>query len=205
MRRLARALAPIALTLTLIAHPAVAQTAAEKANALFEAEDWAAAAKAYEALLAGDRRSGDPAGAGGCPRRRRPFPLRSSPSKPSTGSSRAVDLGLPVGFMDSLPALAEIREDSRFAELRQVAERKSFPCKHQPRYRDFDFWIGRLGGLRPGRRQGRHQHHRGARFGGLHTVRKLAQRIRQRRPQHQLRRPRHRSVGPGLDGQPTAR
>ncbi len=44
--------------------------------------------------------------------------------------------------MDSLPVLAEMREDPRFAEHRKVAERKTFPCKHQPRYRDFDFWIG---------------------------------------------------------------
>ncbi len=135
------ALALIALTLALAAHPAAAQTAAEKADALFEAEDWPAAAEAYKAVL---KATEDPA----------TLPVQAAvrgavahfhsgqPDQAFDWLERAVDLGLPVGFMDSLPALAEMREDERYAELRKVAERKTFPCKHQPRYSDFDFWIG---------------------------------------------------------------
>ncbi len=82
-------------------------------------------------------------------------PRQGHPDPAFEWLERVVELGLPVGFMDSLPALADLRKDARYAELRLVAERKSFPCKHQPRYRDFDFWIGTwdvfgLGGAKAG-------------------------------------------------------
>ncbi len=149
MRRSASVLALIVLTLALTTHPALAQTPAETANTLFEAEDWPAAAKAYEALL---KATEDPT----------TLPVQAAvrgavahsrsghPDPAFEWLGRAVELGLPVGFMDSLPALADLRKDERYAELRLVAERKSFPCKHQPRYRDFDFWIGTWDVFGPG-------------------------------------------------------
>ena len=136
-----RSFALITFFLALTALPAVGQTAVEKANALFEAEDWAGAAKAYDAAW-------DSAEIPASLKVR--VAIRGAVAHFRQGHGdrafewlgRAVESGLPVGFMDNLPVLAEMREDPRFAELRLVAERKSLPCKHEPIYRDFDFWIG---------------------------------------------------------------
>ncbi len=47
-----------------------------------------------------------------------------------------------AGLLDSEPLLASIRGDARFAALKDAIDRKAHPCRHDPHYRAFDFWIG---------------------------------------------------------------
>lgn len=153
MRRPALALASIALTLTLSAFPATAQPpTAEEADALFDAEKWSEAAEAYAAIW---EAAEDPA----------KVPLRVAARAAKAHLrldhrdealdwlKRGVDIGLPLPFLDGDPDLAGLRDDERFADLRKVAERKTFPCRHEPRYRDFDFWIGSWDVYGPGGRK----------------------------------------------------
>ena len=141
MPKPARTLALVALTFALTVHPVAAQPTVEEADALYTAEDWTGAVAAYQAIW---EAAEDPS------LLQVQIPVRTTVAHLRLGQrepafewlERAVELGLPPTYMDSLPALADLREDSRFAELRQIAERKSFPCSHEPRYRDFDFWIG---------------------------------------------------------------
>ncbi len=131
----------LALIMILAAHPVAAQPTVEEADALYTAEDWAGAAAAYEAIW---NAAADPTSLQvQIPVRLTVAHLRQGHKDQAfTWLERAVDGGLPSTYMGTIDALAEMRDDPRFAELREVAERKSFPCTHEPRYRDFDFWIG---------------------------------------------------------------
>ncbi len=137
MRRLSRLITILALPVLLWTSAASAQ----EPDALFEAEDWAGAAAAYDALLAAAE---DPAKLS--PR----TAARAAIAHLNLGHRdqafvwlrRGATLGLPLGFFDNNPALAAARDDARFAEVRQVAERQSFPCRFEPVYRHFDFWVG---------------------------------------------------------------
>ncbi len=58
-----------------------------------------------------------------------------------------LDRALGAGFaspplLDSEPLLARLRADPRWSAARLAADRAAFPCRHDPRYRQFDFWIG---------------------------------------------------------------
>jgi hypothetical protein len=58
-----------------------------------------------------------------------------------------LDKALVAGFpqpalIASDPDLAALRKDPRFASLAQHAEELAHPCLHDPRAREFDFWIG---------------------------------------------------------------
>jgi tetratricopeptide (TPR) repeat protein len=44
--------------------------------------------------------------------------------------------------LDGDPDLASLRGSERFGALRDGAERLAFPCRHDPRYRELDFWLG---------------------------------------------------------------
>ena len=141
MRRPSRALALIALALALGGPAAAGPSAVDAADALFDADDWAAAAEAYEALWNSTQDTTR------LPAR---IPARAAAAHLRLGHrdqairwlERAEELGLPLPYLDADPGLGELRGDPRFQELRKVAERKTFPCRHEPRYRDFDFWIG---------------------------------------------------------------
>ncbi len=137
----ARPIAAITLALVLTTQAAAQAPAAGDADALFEAEDWAGAAAAYDALLAAAEDPGQLS-----PR----AAARAAIAHLRLGRrdeafiwlARGANLGLPLGFFDNHPAVAEARDDPRFAAVREVAERQSLPCRHQPVYRQFDFWIG---------------------------------------------------------------
>lgn len=58
-----------------------------------------------------------------------------------------LDRALAAGFanptlLDVEPLLASLRADPRWTGVRDAADRAAFPCRHDPRYRQFDFWIG---------------------------------------------------------------
>ncbi len=152
MRSPTRALVAVTLILVLGVYPATAQSAAEKAGALFDAEDWAAAAAAYEAIWeAAEDTAQLPAR---IPARAAGAHLRlDDRDQAIRWLERGVELGLPLPYLDGHPGLAELRGNPRFEELRKVAERKTFPCRHEPRYRDFDFWIGSWDVYGPGGRK----------------------------------------------------
>lgn len=44
--------------------------------------------------------------------------------------------------IESDPDLATLRKDPRYPALRDKLERETHPCKYDPVYRGFDFWIG---------------------------------------------------------------
>ncbi len=141
MRRLMDSVTSLTCILALIALPLAAESTVDKADALFDAEDWAAAANAYEAIW---NESEDTAK---LPAR---IPARAANAHLRLGHrdqaiswlERGVELGLPLPYLDGHPGLSALRGEERFEELRKVAERKTFPCRYEERYRDFDFWIG---------------------------------------------------------------
>jgi hypothetical protein len=55
---------------------------------------------------------------------------------------RAVMLGLGAAQIESEPLLATLRATPRFQAVRIEIDRLARPCRHNPRYRAFDFWIG---------------------------------------------------------------
>ncbi len=141
MKRLIRTATSLIFLLALVAPPVAAESMVEKADALFDAEDWAAAAKAYEAIW---NEAEDKAKlAARIPARAANAHLRlGHRDQALSWLERGVELGLPLPYLDGHPGLSALRGDSRFEELRKIAERKTFPCRHEERYRDFDFWIG---------------------------------------------------------------
>jgi hypothetical protein len=63
------------------------------------------------------------------------------------GAFAELDHAVAGGFsatslLDSEPLLASLREDPRFAAVEEAMEAKAHPCRHDPRYRAFDFWLG---------------------------------------------------------------
>jgi hypothetical protein len=60
-----------------------------------------------------------------------------------TWLDRAVDAGFPaVRLLKSESDLDSLREDPRFAVIVERVERVAFPCRFEPEYRQFDFWVG---------------------------------------------------------------
>ena len=57
--------------------------------------------------------------------------------------AKAVDKGgMPAEAIRNDEDLASLRQDARFIELVSSAEKKAAPCLHEPRHRQFDFWLG---------------------------------------------------------------
>jgi hypothetical protein len=57
---------------------------------------------------------------------------------------RATTAGLgfaPVSI-DSDPDIARLKSDARFAQFVAAMDRNARPCMYEPRYKDFDFWLG---------------------------------------------------------------
>jgi hypothetical protein len=56
---------------------------------------------------------------------------------------RAVDAGLgPATHPETDPLLAPLHADARFNTFLERYQRAVFPCRHDPRYRELDFWVG---------------------------------------------------------------
>lgn len=47
-----------------------------------------------------------------------------------------------VAALDGEPLLAAVRDDPGYAAVKESIERKGHPCRFDPRYRAFDFWLG---------------------------------------------------------------
>lgn len=69
--------------------------------------------------------------------------------------AKAVEKGLPDGYMKKSPGLAPLKADPRFAKLLARAAVRSHPCAHDARYRQFDFWLGKWTVTANGRVAGR--------------------------------------------------
>lgn len=55
---------------------------------------------------------------------------------------RAVGAGLGVAMLQTDPLLAPLRGTPEFQAVLDEADRQLRPCRHDPRYRAFDYWIG---------------------------------------------------------------
>jgi hypothetical protein len=106
-------------------------------------------------------RAGDPAGALAAFERARPaggpaylLPLRRAiaaaalgrPEVALAGLAAAREAGLPPGVLAQHEGLAEVRralsDDPGFQALLADDERRAHPCRHDPAYRELDFWVG---------------------------------------------------------------
>lgn len=58
---------------------------------------------------------------------------------------RATDAGLAAlpPFPPSDADIAQLKADSRYAEFAAAMDRNARPCMHDPRYAEFDFWLGK--------------------------------------------------------------
>ncbi len=152
------------------APPAVDATA--EAAAAFVAKDWPAAVKAYAALAATTPESaqvqyrlgvarlytGDLAPGMAALDRAETlgWPLPQVAYRKATGHAAAGELeqaavelrrAIAVGFgqlplAEQDPLLASLRADARWPALRDAIDAVKYPCKHDPRSRAFDFWLG---------------------------------------------------------------
>jgi tetratricopeptide (TPR) repeat protein len=146
--------------------------AAERASAAYQAKDWNATEAAAREMLRGDAKSakahfflavalmhedgslkaldhlqraaelGYPAFA---------VEYRRACADAALGRSdeafAALDRAVAGGFaraalLESEPLLAGLREDPRFDKILAAIEKAQHPCRNDPRYRAFDFWLG---------------------------------------------------------------
>lgn len=57
-------------------------------------------------------------------------------------AEKTVAQGLSLNVLEIHPAFELLRGDDRMKPLAEAAERKARPCKYQPVYQEFDFWVG---------------------------------------------------------------
>jgi hypothetical protein len=149
-----------------------AETPADRALAAFAAKNWPVAAAAYAELAVqnpGDALThlrlgvarlylGD--GTAGLAEIEKAesiglaspmLPFRKACAHAVLGDKEAafadLDRAAAAGFanaqlLESEPLLASLRSDSRFVALRTQLDRQQFPCKYDPKFRQFDYWVG---------------------------------------------------------------
>jgi uncharacterized protein (TIGR02246 family) len=158
----------------LLAGPAFSQTTAEveAANRLFQAQDWAGAWAAYDALaksrpddglvrfrlgvaldslgrseeavvaLVAAERLGGPSPATSW-RLARVCARLGRREEAFQALQRAINAGFgSVAQLESDPDLKRLEADARMPVLKQAADRNGRPCVYAPEYRQLDFWIG---------------------------------------------------------------
>ncbi len=59
----------------------------------------------------------------------------------------ALDRAIAAGFrqaalLQSEPLLAPVRADERYAQVETALDKAQHPCRHDPHYRQLDFWLG---------------------------------------------------------------
>jgi tetratricopeptide (TPR) repeat protein len=144
---------------------------AEEADALFKAQKWPDAAKAYKAITTGEPKNGRAW-------YRLGYALHAMGSFEQAASSyhRAIEIGsnplamynlacsyarledkdkafdwlnksISSGFIGSTQLqndkdLASLRDDARFKEAVTFADKTTRPCQFAPEYKQFDFWVG---------------------------------------------------------------
>lgn len=159
------------LALLMAVGGAAGQTMAE-ADALWEAQDWEGAARAYAAVVAADpgnaaawfrlgqarHQAGDYRGAaeawqtaeaaGYVPPLTR-YNLASAHARLGnlTAAFQWLERAVAAGFnrlqiLEHDPDLAPLRDDARFAVLKEAVERNARPCAFDENRRQFDFWVG---------------------------------------------------------------
>jgi Tetratricopeptide repeat len=147
------------------------QPAMKEADALFQAQKWAEAAKAYEAITKADPSNGrawnrlgaalqsmnkdeqaieayqHAAQIGGNPATM--YSLATAYLKTNNREKafewlrKAIAAGFAqVKQLETDSALAVLRDDARFKEIMAGAQKNATPCAFAPEHRQFDFWIG---------------------------------------------------------------
>lgn len=153
------------------ASPAQVQPAMQEADALYQAQKWAEAAKAYEAITKvepSNVRAWNRLGSALQSMGKYEQAIEAYQHSARTGSNpvvmynlataysktnnrekafewlrQAVDAGYAqVGQLETDASLAVLRDDSRFKEIVAQAQRNATPCAASPEHRQFDFWIG---------------------------------------------------------------
>jgi tetratricopeptide (TPR) repeat protein len=142
-----------------------------EANALFQAQKWAEAAKAYEAITKAEPNNGAAHSQLGSA-----LLLMGNYSEAAQALRRAVEItaspvamynlacsyarlndrdksfdwlnkSVKAGFTSASqltndPDLASLREDARFKEVMELIDRTNRPCMYSEKARQFDFWVG---------------------------------------------------------------
>jgi hypothetical protein len=69
--------------------------------------------------------------------------LQGRPSAAVEQLEKAVAAGFSqVALLDNEPLLAGLRGEPEFAKVKESLARQATPCRYDPRYRAFDFWLG---------------------------------------------------------------
>lgn len=159
-------------TTTTAAAATSSPTQTTEADELFQKQDWAGAAKAYETVVAREPANGrawfrlglssHSAGnfaraaeafqksydagfqpVGSLFRHARSLARAGEKEKAIASLSKAVDAGYSAyQTLNTDAELASLRDDARFKEVATKAEHAARPCAFQPEYRQFDFWVG---------------------------------------------------------------
>ncbi|PYQ22659.1 MAG: hypothetical protein DMF79_05510 [Acidobacteria bacterium] len=119
--------------------------AQSEANRLYQARDWPAAARAYDALVALAPASQAQGPLGGLVF----FGMARAQARlgekdrafEALKKARAAGFAQ-VSLLESEPDLLALRADARFKEVIAEADRNARPCVYRPESRAFDFWVG---------------------------------------------------------------
>lgn len=159
------------------------KAAMAKAEAPYQAGEWAKAAEAYEGIVKADEKNGEAwfrlgfslysmgkfdeaLAAYGKAEALGTAPLRLLASAGASHAKlghtdkafeylgKAVDAGLPPSRLDANPNLDPIRSDKRFKDLHDKAEKSVYPCKFEAESQQFNFWIGEWDVFSNGTKQG---------------------------------------------------
>lgn len=155
-----------------LATPAVAQSAALRADSLFRAEDWEGAVAAYQSIIDGGSTSGqawfrlgyallksgryeravavfETADTLGFARATTRYGAAAAHARLGNVERAFQWLGgaLDTGFrsveaLESDEDLASLRGDPRFRLVVERADRAARPCAYDEHYEEFDFWLG---------------------------------------------------------------
>jgi tetratricopeptide (TPR) repeat protein len=148
------------------------QTATPEADALFNRQDWAGAARAFKTVT--DQNPGDgrawfrlasalrrledyPAAAAAFQRAAdlkfqvplafagvaRAYAAAGDNTQALTWMTKAAQSGFAqAAFIDSDPHLSALKTNPQFAAVAETVRRNAAPCMYNPEYKQFDFWLG---------------------------------------------------------------
>jgi hypothetical protein len=156
----------------LLAAFTLAAQAPSEGDALFQKQDWAGAARAFQSAVDKDQHDGRSWFRLGSSLYRlgknaeartafekavenqfqgpytmavvaRTYANENNAAKAAEWLNRAGDAGfLGLAFLDTDPAFEKVKSDSAFAKAREKIDLNAHPCKTQAEYRQFDFWVG---------------------------------------------------------------
>ena len=150
----------------------LAGQAVSEGDALFQKQDWAGAARAFQSAVDKDRHDGRSWFRLGSSLYRlgknaearhafeqavenqfqgpyamavvaRSYASENNAAKAAEWLNRAGDAGfVGIAFVDTDPAFERIKTDSAFAKAREKIDLNAHPCNARAEYRQFDFWLG---------------------------------------------------------------